>query len=1686
VSTVPVTDPRRAKALREALGQMAPWLAPEWAGLGQSGDFGAALYEIAARLAEHSTRRLDQTALRDELAFLDTLDIAAPAPSSASVPIVFMLAEKRSEPVYAPQRVQVAAAGDDQPIMFETREAIMITPARPLRLVAADPGADRIELAPPEVIAPPRLSPPPVTYRLVSAAEPAGVMLQLAQAVGLGEGDLLRIAGTVYRIAKRSGEIVTLLDPLEAAVPAGAAIEKVTRLDSFALRNLSDHVFYVGHKELLKLDGEATIALRLDPPSLARRLAQLDIAYDLWGKKTGEDSAAWHALRLLGSSEGELALSKDWPGAVEEVEAEGRKSRWIRLRLQTAISDSARPDTRAVSIGLKVNSNAPAVPQTTEGSSSIVSAFHNGLPLPLTTSFLPFGPEPQRFDTFAIAVPEALSKKGAEVELAVALSDASLGALAAVTFAPERIYGIGRNGRLQAIRFDSTGVARWRQLDRPPPASTAGGGAAPRLDRSAGLYAYQLQAGSPTTDILVARDQSKAIWIASLSAEGQDWPVAKWALVPPPTAGEPPDSVCLVFTAVQSAPVSAPVPGTSPAEPVPASGPPMPPLTQMVAAGPAGLHVQTIDATGGAAGWHKLTSSPDALAPKAPLRLAPVAGGDGLIVAIDSAGAVWRGTVKGEAIAWAQLEPDLTAADIQPAAVLQDDKLHVVVATRSETEPVAMILEGEDLLYPPEREREQAGQPISFSSVAAPKGSGFPFVAMLGADKLGAGGILLWSGEKQASAAAVPVEGEASKFSLLLAPIDSAGALRLLLGSPDERLLHSEVGSGKDSLPFVARDAIRAGDSSPKYYWVKGDVAPVALVADPVTFTDYVRFPITPDLIKTNKYYRLLSSVSGGSGKATAVSGNQWQLVLDPADFSTDVGDFLKIGASFFEIESIDTPDETDESDDESTEEFDDEPDEETDEESDEESGDESDEEPDEETDDESRIATLKTAAPKGTLVYSAYRAGDSRQFRTQDKRTLLSFDGSPLPEDVKVLEFKSPASPAIQACTFPKSQPAGESWVGVATWTTEPKDGEASFDKPRSPGPWTQVPLPRSTENPDLAWEYFDGRGWRRLDRHFSDGTANLASSGSIGFWVPDDLSPTDVAGKQDYWIRARLVGGDYGRPAYIVETNGNRQSITVDRSTLNPPEIFSIEASYALRAWAAPEIVLAVNNLATVDQTQAAASAGAEFDLFEGLAAHTGDPAGLGRSIYLGLTRPPGVDALSLYVDAPDMDAPSLRLKAEVLRPEGWAPIVCKDETAGLARPGLIRLFLSTEPAQLPLFGCSAWWLRLRPEEPKSDWAPVVRGLYLNAVMAEQAKSLRQEILGSSLGAPDQSYTLAEAPVLPETLELRVRESLSDEEKAELVSDDPEAVASYDDIDGEWIRWRETDSFVEKGGAARLFRLDPSGGEIRFGNGRDGRIPPAGRDSIRAIFYQAVGGSRGNVPAFAVDQLKTALESVELAVNPVEAGGGADAPPDERLAETAPARLRHATRALAPPDVEALATGSSPDVVRARCLRRNCCGFDLVVAIRQAGERCPVPSRARREGIARNIADAGWGALTPESIRVLPPSYVHVRVEAVVVALSAESVAQVEKDVREAVAAFLHATDGGPEGLGWPFGRRPWPSDVQRVAASVAGVDRVVHAVIAARDSGADLDRLGPDALICVEEDDIDLLVQPPRSGG
>ena len=1418
----PIVDARRASKLRDALERDAGMLVPGWAGATREGDFGHALLEIAARLAEHSTSRLDRTPLRDKLAFLEALDVVTPPPRSATAPIVFTLADKRDTKVAAPARVQLTARQGKEELTFETREAIDLTPARIANLVMADPAADRIERAPRFVTRSVDMLEPPTGYVLLSAVEANARTIQLAQGIGIEPDDLLRISDGVYRVEKAKGGIVQLLDPLETPAPAGAPVEKLIALESFALRNLQDHAVYFGHKDMLKLDGTAVITLVFDPPTLPALLAGLDLEYAIWGTRDTADatpaneSPGWQPLDLRGAGPEGLVLGKDWTGSIDELKLPAGKSRWVRIRLKAPIAGACGPAAGATSVRLKIRSTVPAGSGAAEGGKTIAAAFHNSQPLPTATAFFPFGPEPQRFDIFSLSAPEALSKKGATVTFTVTMVGANLQAMTMVTGAPEHVYGVSSTGRLQAVHIEGQDRI-WRQLGLAPSldagTEAAAGTGELRFDHKVPLAALRV---SRLQEIVFVRDEKNRLLLGRVDGDGTDWTLKAWKLVAPPQQKDELLAFCLLPPALDLERHS------------------------LLALYKSGLYASTIEANASLAGWRWVGTNPAKTATTLALAYADA---DRVVLAlVDDTGRIRRGDVTDEPwLTWQDFDPMLKAeARIQPAAFLDGEGKLVVVAARKDPES-----QDDVLLVAQQGTREAwqspdaAGVLGTITSIAMLPGAGLsPPLAFIS----GARALLTWAVTREDNPADLHakldplpagVDGE-SVHGLVMPRPGNQALPQLLLNAGGEQLLHGPLLPGMTEVSVELRDVVRHAPASapggdPTHFMLNDTRTPEPLDGKWVKVSgESLMFHSVPIGLQEDDAYFLLRT----AGDFTGIGGEGTSFQLAAVDESSQEGDFLLIGGKIHEISSI-------------------------------------------AVDGSKRTAQLYPAF-SGKTDYQVFRPTDSQTFKGDDRaRLALLKDTAP---DATALRFGTPAKSAERKIAG-RALHDGTTYLALADPAPVPPAAASAVPALLigriGIGALSPIRLPRNADNPELSWEYHDGKGWRRLDKwNFSDGTGNLAGRGDIRFTVPSDIAPTEIAGKEDFWIRARLTGGDFGRASYVITDepptgNSRRTSVTIDRSQLNPPEILGIETSYVLDTAVGLDLVVADNNLAAIDQTQAALARGAVFDLFESVARHVDDADGGTRALYLGLDRRPGVQTLRLYADILDRDDERRALIAEVLVADGWQRIGIDDGTGGLVRPGMIQLHLVPQPAQLPLFGQDGWWLRLRPSQAAAAWAPVVRGLFVNAVTAEHAKSVTNELLGSSAGEPGQRYLLAQRPVLAETLELRVLESLGEEERGAIeASLGPDAIREDEERRGHWVRWNQVETFVDQDGDARVFRLDPASGEIQFGNGRCGKIPPANRDSIRAASYQWGGGSTGNVPARAIANLGTALESSQASL--------------------------------------------------------------------------------------------------------------------------------------------------------------------------------------------------------------------------
>ncbi len=278
-----------------------------------------------------------------------------------------------------------------------------------------------------------------------------------------------------------------------------------------------------------------------------------------------------------------------------------------------------------------------------------------------------------------------------------------------------------------------------------------------------------------------------------------------------------------------------------------------------------------------------------------------------------------------------------------------------------------------------------------------------------------------------------------------------------------------------------------------------------------------------------------------------------------------------------------------------------------------------------------------------------------------------------------------------------------------------------------------------------------------------------------------------------------------------------------------------------------------------------------------------------------------------------------------------------------------------------------------------------------------------------------------------------------------------------------GVWVRWHEAPDFHGSGPRDRHYVLDHLTGEVRFGDGLNGLIPPAGTGNVRLACYRTGGAAAGNVAAGTIVELKTTVPYVDSVTNTEPSGGGAEAEGVSSLLTRAPRGIRHRNRAVTVEDYEDLAMLASPEVQRVRCvplrdLEADPDGVELrpgtvsLIIVPRSRDARPVPSLELIDRV-RDHLDLHRSPVA--SLAVVGPNYVRVDVDTEVAVARLEGVGDLERAVRAALDRFLHPLTGGLSGSGWDWGRRPHRSDLYALIESVPGVRYVRSlAVLAVRE--------------------------------
>jgi predicted phage baseplate assembly protein len=465
-------------------------------------------------------------------------------------------------------------------------------------------------------------------------------------------------------------------------------------------------------------------------------------------------------------------------------------------------------------------------------------------------------------------------------------------------------------------------------------------------------------------------------------------------------------------------------------------------------------------------------------------------------------------------------------------------------------------------------------------------------------------------------------------------------------------------------------------------------------------------------------------------------------------------------------------------------------------------------------------------------------------------------------------------------------------------------------------------------------------------------------------------------------------------------------------------------------------------------------------------------------GGALALGIARPAGqpFPALTLElafwaIENPTSDTPRVQTCGPIstrayapasLQWEGWdgtrwTPLdALNDETLAFTRSGYVRIRVPATAKLARGFvgtydstkGDALYWLRARLVRTQYERPPRLVAARINTVPAEQAQTVKNEILGGATGQRNQKWQLANAPVIAGTLKINIDEGTG--ENAWTIADDLFGAAR----DG------------------RQLALNRTSGEVLAGDGENGAIPvanPSLPDSnVVALEYRYGGGASGNVPAKAIKNLLTPIDGIDSGKieNPFAASGGLG---EERLNEAerrARLSLRARERAVTPEDFELLA-GQAGNVRRAKALPLAHPQFPgiqvpgaITVIVVPDDAPDPGPDAAKVEdriqdlvgkapapsdGLLRTVCEyLDARRLLTTEVFVVAPRYVPLKVQTQVVVEDDADPGAVKQAVEIALARYFHPLKGGDDGEGWPFGGAlRYSKIVQRAFAD--GVDSV-----------------------------------------
>ncbi len=348
---------------------------------------------------------------------------------------------------------------------------------------------------------------------------------------------------------------------------------------------------------------------------------------------------------------------------------------------------------------------------------------------------------------------------------------------------------------------------------------------------------------------------------------------------------------------------------------------------------------------------------------------------------------------------------------------------------------------------------------------------------------------------------------------------------------------------------------------------------------------------------------------------------------------------------------------------------------------------------------------------------------------------------------------------------------------------------------------------------------------------------------------------------------------------------------------------------------------------------------------------------------------------------------------------------------------------------------------WVRIRLAQPSGvNGTGVLASARLtwvgmNSALVYQAVSVFNEIVGTASGEPDQSYTLANSPVLPSTLVVTTQDTTG-----------PSPVVT---------QWGQIDDLFSARRNDMVYTIDPEAAQITFGDGIHGARPSSGARIYAS--YQYGGGPQGNVGVGAINTSRDPrLQGGYSIANPVPTTGGDLGQTVAEAEQTIPSVIRHKDRLVTAQDFADVAMQTpGVDINRIDVLplfspgpppQDGVPGVVTLMVVPLTDAVNPLWPTPDRLFLGRICDFLDTRRLVTTEIYVQGPQYVSVYVSVGIAVQAGYFPDLVRQAVTTGLQNYLSSMRGrGPTGGGWPLRKKLLSKDLEAAATRIDGVEYV-----------------------------------------